>query len=929
VGEILRAQDWSNTALGPPRTWPPPLRAALAICLNAPVVSAIYWGPEFRVFYNDAYVPVLGPRHPAALGQPLAQILPEAWAVLRPQLDGVRATGRGFTVENQRLNLRRHGRSEESFWTYSFTPIHDETDATVAVFVTALETTDHIRAQRGEGGGRDSEAFIRLLLNSTSEAFYSVDRTGTTTLCNKAFAAMLGFARPEDAVGRTLHDVIHHSHPDGSHYARADCPIYRAASSGEPAHVSDELFFRLDGTSFPVEYRAEPIFRDGILEGAICTFIDITDRRAAEHALRQSEALLRNVAQAMPNHVWTAQPNGQLDWFNDRAFDYTGMREGELTGDDWIRFVHPDDLGGAAERWGAAVATGHTYEIEFRLRRHDGVYRWHIGRAVPIRSAAGEITRWIGTNTDIEDQKAAAQALTLQNDTLERRVAERTAERDQVWRNAQDLMAVLDARGTILSINDAWTAHLGWRPADLVGIVFFEFTHPDDLADTMAAFAGLLETPVTSSYEFRFRGRDGAYKWFGWTGAFEAERAYVNGRHTTIEREQAQALAASQEALRQSQKMEAVGQLTGGIAHDFNNMLSIIIGSLDIATRRLRRGDEGIEKYIAHAQDGARRAATLTQRLLAFSRQSPLSPSVLNLNSLLANMSELLRSTLGEPIVLEAVLAGGLWPTHADPNQLENAIINLAVNARDAMPHGGKLTLETANAHLDDRYAAGEPGLIAGQYVMIAVSDDGEGIDADTLRRVFDPFFTTKPVGKGTGLGLSMVYGFAKQSGGHVRIYSEPRRGTTVKIYLPRHFGSLVEAAGAANPQSLPTAAADAEIVLVVEDEARVRAMSCEALRELGYTVHEAASGEEALRIFAALDKVDLVFTDVVMAGMSGRQLADALRAASPGLKVLYTTGYTRNAVVHNGVLDKGVAFLPKPFSVEELAVKLRAVLDA
>ena len=775
---------------------------------------------------------------------------------------------------------------------------------------------------------RDSEAFIRLLLDSTSEAFYSVDTTGTTTLCNAAFVAMLGFESADKAIGRKLHDIIHHSHPDGSHYARADCPIYRAAASGERARITDELFYRLDGTPFPVEYRAEPVYRDGVLLGAICTFIDITDRRAAEDALRRSEEMLQSVARAMPNHVWTAKPDGELDWFNDRAFDYTGLQQGELHSDDWARIVHPDDLPQASARWEAALQSGQTYETEFRLRRHDGIYRWHISRAVPVRSAAGEINRWIGTNTDIEDQKAAAAALAFQNERLEQRVVERTAERDRLWRNAQDLMAVTTAAGTIVAVNDAWTVHLGWLPGDLMNRNFIELAHPDDVEITLAAFAALLKTPLTTSFEFRFRTRDGGYKWFGWTGAFEDGRVYANGRHTTLEREQAEALARSQEALRQSQKMEAVGQLTGGIAHDFNNMLSIVIGSVDIATRRLRRGDMAIERYLENAHEGATRAATLTQRLLAFSRQSPLSPSVLNLNSLVANMSELLRRTLGEPVVLETVLAGGLWAAHADPNQLENAIINLAVNARDAMPQGGKLTIETANAHLDDRYAAGEPGLEPGQYVMIAVSDVGTGMDAETLARVFDPFFTTKPVGRGTGLGLSMVYGFAKQSGGHVRIYSEPGRGTSVKIYLPRHCGAVPDSEGQARAKTIPTAAADAEIVLVVEDEERVRLMSCNALRELGYTVVEAAGGEEALALFAQLGRVDLVFTDVVMAGMSGRQLADALRAKNPAVKVLYTTGYTRNAVVHNGVLDEGVAFLPKPFSVEELAVKVRAVLD-
>jgi CheY-like chemotaxis protein len=284
---------------------------------------------------------------------------------------------------------------------------------------------------------------------------------------------------------------------------------------------------------------------------------------------------------------------------------------------------------------------------------------------------------------------------------------------------------------------------------------------------------------------------------------------------------------------------------------------------------------------------------------------------------------------LGERIGLEVALAGGLWLTYADPNQIESAVVNLAVNARDAMPDGGELTIETANIYLDDHYVAHELGLAPGQYVMVAVSDDGLGMDPQVVEKAFDPFFTTKPVGKGTGLGLSMVYGFARQSGGHARIYSEPGRGTTVKLYLPRHLGPVEKDMSPSQPRDLPTAASRMETILVVEDDHRVRQMSREALRELGYTVHEASSAEEALGLFNSLDHVDVLFTDIVMSGMSGRELADTLRVQAPSLRTLYTTGYTRDAVVHNGILDAGVAFLSKPFTVEELALKLRSVLDA
>jgi signal transduction histidine kinase/CheY-like chemotaxis protein len=430
------------------------------------------------------------------------------------------------------------------------------------------------------------------------------------------------------------------------------------------------------------------------------------------------------------------------------------------------------------------------------------------------------------------------------------------------------------------------------------------------------------------NFENRCRHKDGSWRWISWVAAQEDDLIYASGRHITEEKQAAEDLALAQNALRQSQKMDAIGQLTGGVAHDFNNMLAIVMGSLDLAARRLQRGDHGIERYVASAHEGAARAATLTQRLLAFSRQSPLAPRVTGLNTLVASMSELLRRTLGERIQMQTVLAGGLWPTHVDPNQLESAVVNLAVNARDAMPGGGRLTIETGNIHLDERYAAREVGVTAGQYVMIAVTDDGEGMSPQTLEKVFDPFFTTKPVGKGTGLGLSMVYGFAKQSGGHVRVYSEPGLGTTVKIYLPRYFGSAEEAAAEARAPDRPAAASQAETVLVVEDETSVREMSVEALRDLGYRVHSACSAEDALAKFDSLGPIDVLFTDIVMPGMTGRQLADLLRVKVESLKVLYTTGYTRNAVVHNGVLDPGVAFLPKPFSIVDLAVKLRSVLD-
>jgi signal transduction histidine kinase len=378
--------------------------------------------------------------------------------------------------------------------------------------------------------------------------------------------------------------------------------------------------------------------------------------------------------------------------------------------------------------------------------------------------------------------------------------------------------------------------------------------------------------------------------------------------------------------LRQAQKMEAVGQLTGGMAHDFNNMLGVIVGALDLIKRRLKRDEFGIGVFVENAMKATERSAALIQRLLAFARQQPLAPEAIDANRMIADMSELLRSTLGEQIQIETVLAAGLWKTNADPHQLESSIVNIAINARDAMSDGGKLTIETENVYLDEAYCSENAEVTAGQFVMIAITDQGTGMPPQVAARAFDPFFTTKPAGKGTGLGLSQVYGFIKQSAGHIKIYSEIGTGTTVKIYLPR----LYREAEQVKRTALKPAGGDAdEIVLVVEDDPLMRRMSCDALRELGYTVLESENAAAALTMIADTPSIRLLFTDVVMPETNGKKLADEALKRRPDLKVLFTTGYTRNAVVHGGVLDPDVNFISKPFTIQQLASKVRAVLDS
>lgn len=389
----------------------------------------------------------------------------------------------------------------------------------------------------------------------------------------------------------------------------------------------------------------------------------------------------------------------------------------------------------------------------------------------------------------------------------------------------------------------------------------------------------------------------------------------------------AKAREQAEEQVRQMQKMEAIGQLTGGIAHDFNNMLAIVLGNLDLAERRASE-PERLKRSLALAREGAARAADLTQRLLAFGRRQPLQPRVIDANRLVSGMSELLHRALGETVRLETVLASGLWPVEVDPGQLENSLVNLAINARDAMPQGGALTIETANCHFDDGYAARHGGVAPGQYVMIAVTDTGTGMSPDVAERALEPFFTTKEVGRGTGLGLSQVFGFVKQSGGHLNIYSELGRGTTVKIYLPRAYASVDPIETEPREAALPRGESD-ELIIVAEDEDGVRSVAVETLREQGYTVVEARNGAEALEALERHGGAALLFTDVVMPGVDGRELAERARQACPGLRVLFTTGYTRNAIIHDGRLDADVQLITKPFSTEQLARKVRAMLDA
>ena len=781
----------------------------------------------------------------------------------------------------------------------------------------------------------------------------------------------------------------------------------RRADTGELRTLARKGGFERDSSGMPIRF-----------VGAIR---DVTDQREVQRALEQSEAQFRSLAEAIPNFVWIACTDGTIEWCNPWADRYAGPESTMRQRGNWLSFVHEEDQPAAAEVWPRVLQSGETYEVECRLRRSDGEYRWHLARATPARNPAGDIVRWIGVATDIHSQKLTG--------------AEASRDRERLWAMSHDLLLICDRAGFISDVNPTATRLLGWSIEEMVGRPVLDFIHPADPKTTSAGGRGIGTPGGGGSLENRYRTKDGKYRLFEWTAAADGERFHAVGRDITDTRSMARDLERvwslspvlnvmaspdatilkvnpawsaalgwhaeevigrpllefvaeadsdkagalferltlgrpqgeeeitfmakdggtcqiawsfvaesgylfgfgrditaqriAEDALRQSQKMEAVGQLTGGIAHDFNNLLQGVTGNLELLQHRLEQGRlDGLERFIRSASTSANRASALTHRLLAFSRRQPLDPRPVNANPLISSMEDMLRRTLGEMVQLEFALADGLWLTKCDPNQLESAILNLVINARDAMPEGGKLIIETGNAHLDTAYASTHSDVRPGQYMCISVTDTGAGMAPEIISRAFEPFFTTKPIGQGTGLGLSMIYGFARQSEGHSKIYSEVGKGTTMKVYLPRFRG---KAGDAEEPPGLSAdhATEAGETVLVVEDEPVVRGLIVEILSELGYRAIEAVDGPSGLQILQSTRRIDLLITDIGLPGLNGRQVADAGRERRPELKVLFMTGYAENAALASGFLEPGMAMITKPFAMEALASRIRTMIEA
>jgi PAS domain S-box-containing protein len=924
-GDLARSIDtidWSFTGLGPRAAWPTVLEQTLSLVLSAGVPMAILWGEDGLVLHNNAYADFVGQRHSAFLGRPISEAWPEL-AALNSRVVKAVLGGRILSFRDRHAVIERGAGPEDVWLNLDFSPILGENGIPVGVLVILKDTTARVRveqrleiAQQAGGVGtfewfpesgelhvsqeyrkvwglnpdiRVTDDLLISLLHPDDRAVSGPERLGQSNPLDYAeyrridpktgntrwiarrgqvissersgrrrfvgiafditdrkqaevtlqkseerwrglFEQMHeGFFTAEvvrDAEGRVIDFVFIDINPA----FERQTGLIAAQTIGQPVReaipgVQDELIATYgeivdtgQARQFEVYIPAlgnrwyEAHARKVGPERFAVLFLDITIRKAAEKRVLESEERFRTLSQSMPNHVWTSRSDGSLDWFNDQVFSYSGMSLDHLAGNGWAAMVHPDDIDVAAQEWTEARAAARQYQVEFRLRRHDGAYRWHIARAVPIKADGGGVAHWIGTNTDIHDQKEAEAALENSAAQLEARVEERTAQ--------------------------------------------------------------LLEM---------------------------------------------------QNALQQSQKMETIGKLTGGVAHDFNNLLQVISGNLNLLAKDVA-GNERAERRVNNALAGVVRGGKLASQLLAFGRRQPLAPKVVHLGRLLTNMDDLLRRSIGEAIEIETIVSGGLWNTSIDPTQMENAVLNLAINARDAMDGAGKLTIEAGNAFLDDAYAARHAEVEPGQYVMLAITDTGAGMTPDVIEQVFEPFFSTKAEGKGTGLGLSMVYGFVKQSNGHVKIYSEPGHGTTVKLYLPK----TAAAEDVEIRQDVGPSLGGSETILVVEDDDNVRDTVIELLSDLGYSILKASDPQSALSVIESGVPIDLLFTDVVMPGtLKSPELARKAKERLPNLSVLFTSGYTENSIVHHGRLDAGVELLSKPYTRDALARKIRHVLTA
>lgn len=1114
MGARIAAHDWASTPFGPIGAWPASLRTALGICLSSTIPTSIYWGPELRLLYNDAWAFIPGDRHPDCLGRPAAEVWQDIWDVIAPQFRSVIETGDGFATYDQLLMIERDGQPTESYWNYGFTPIRDEAGEIMGIFNQGRETTRTVFAERAKTAEIER---LRVLFEQAPSAVAIL--TGPEhrfDLANPAYRTLVG-DRP--LIGRTVAEAL----PEVSRQGFVAL-LDQVYASGEPYRASNVAVDLEPVAGQPpqrrtVDFVYQPVRGEaGAVTGIFVQVQDVTERAMAQLALERSEARLKLALES-------SHGLGTWDWSLDTGMATADGRFAALYGVDpvlaaqgapaasFFTAIDPRDYARVEAATKEAIERAAPYAIEYRLAAPNGTVRWVNVRGSVSRDPETGERRFAGVSFDITERKEAEEAALASAAELRAAGAlqsflYRLGERLRNLDRPDDIMATAAAelgvhleldrtgffrglpmdddlhfvacwtngrlpeiRGTIprgamgevvrphreagvtLIVNDAereaqyrgtaaarlspagvavplmrggqWVASAyvsqaeprWWRESEIALIEavaelawdaveraeavqalreseekfraitnsidqmvwstrpdgyhdyynarWYEYTgaamgstdgeswndifHPDDRDRAWTRWRHSLESGEPYRIEYRLRRADGCYRWVlgraqavrdgegritRWFGTCTDIQEIVDAREVLsrsrekleqLISERTDQLMAAEEQLRQAQKMEAVGQLTGGIAHDFNNMLAVVLGGLDLLERRLAAGETNVARYVSAAREGAERAAALTHRLLAFARRQPLSPRPILASALIEGMLDLLSRTLGEGIVVRTELDPALWCARADAGQLENSLLNLCVNARDAMPQGGVLTILAANHVVPPDDATWD--LAPGDYVAVAVRDTGTGMTAEVMEKALDPFFTTKPVGRGTGLGLSQVFGFARQSGGGLWIDSAPGKGTTVTLMLPRDAGNM-PLSEAAPDGARPLRARAGEVVMAVEDDPRVRAYTAEALRELGYGVIEADGADSAMAALQSGVRPNLLFSDVVMPGTSGRSLARTARALVPDLPILLTSGYDPERDSGDGGGDD-FTLLPKPFGMAALGRAVRDAIDA
>ncbi|KAB7769384.1 hybrid sensor histidine kinase/response regulator [Xanthomonas maliensis] len=935
MAQATRMHDWASTPVGPIAQWPAALRHAVNLLLNSPESMYLVWGESLTFFYNDAYAPILGPRGKQALGAPLRVLWADAFEAVRAPIEAAFA-GRASRFEELPVGMNRYGTPEQTWWTFSFSPVYLDDGRVGGAFCVTNEVTDRKLAQLRLAD--EHERLIRLFEQAPMFMAFLSGPQHRVEFVNPRYSRLIGH---REVIGKPLGEAVPEARAQGLLQ-----PLDEVYRSGR-AYTANALAYRMQVTpDGPIEQRLldlvyQPIAgADGTISGVFVQGLDITDRISLEHAVRAAEMRNRQILDSVMDYAIIATDlQGLVTAWNEGARRTLGWTEADMLGQTLERIFTPEDVANGQMRREAAAAleSGSGLDERWHLRR-SGERFWSRGSMMVLREENGTAIGFVKVLRDRTAERAAGEALRKSErrlDALVRASTQSLFSASADWSVLRPELGESDD-GAVAQADPQWQQQV----------------HPDDRAQLQHAIATAIAAVTSLDVEYRvldehgqlgwrllravpLRDTQGAIvEWFGAatdiTDTRQAEQQLRQLTETLEERvrERSAALLLAEEKLRQSQKMEAVGQLTGGLAHDFNNLLTSISVALELLQTRVDMGRyDRLERYVDMAQASAARAAALTQRLLAFSRRQTLAPTAVEVEALVAGMREIIARTLGPAIDLQLRPAPDAWQVLVDAPQLENALLNLCINARDAMPEGGSLTIGIVNTALAGA-AAQQLELPPGDYVCLSVQDTGTGMSAELQDKVFEPFFTTKPIGQGTGLGLSMIYGFTRQSGGHVRIASALGVGTTMTLYLPRFCGALTAVAVEASEQATPTLAAQPRTVLLVEDEAAIRILVSEVLREAGYRVIETAEGNAAVEWLRSAEPIDLLVTDVgLTGGLNGRQVADAGRQHRPSLPVLFVTGYAASAAVGAGQLEDGMEVLTKPFPAAELERRVGQLL--